>query len=226
MRKSLTLLLIACGLIVVVRFIPNPEDSEPTTPPLSNRTEEKPVMPPAPLSMGQGIRQPTVEELEDEKRFVDRQVLLAGEWLNSADVKEQVAGAEQLSAYPTAEAEILLASSLTTAFDSAVRVAAAISLQSFPQASAKTLDALLAALADSSPEVQSAATNSLQSLATRLDRRTPRFKKIVVGMKRQASNRYLLPETRQSILEFIKDWDSEPTAPTQRISQKGGQHHP
>ena len=144
------------------------------------------IQAPYPLVRGQGTRPPTPEELADEQSYRDAQVQLAGEWLNSASVEEQVAGAEQLSAFPTPEAELLLATALTTAFDPTVRVAAAVSLHAFPQASAKATEALLAALADSSPEVQSAAVNTLQSLATRSDRLSTRFKAVLAGLKKQA----------------------------------------
>ena len=219
MKIALSLLvLIACLSFAMLKLMPS-RKPVPEIPKPSTVASQAAIQAPYPLVRGQGTRPPTPEELADEQSYRDAQVQLAGEWLNSASVEEQVAGAEQLSAFPTPEAELLLATALTTAFDPTVRVAAAVSLHAFPQASAKATEALLAALADSSPEVQSAAVNTLQSLATRSDRLSTRFKAVLAGLKKQAGNRYLNPETRQAVTEFLADWDSanpltNPNTPT------------
>ena len=220
MKTALSLLvLLACVGFAVFKLMPG-RKPVPEIPNSSTVASQAATPAPYPLVRGQGTRPPTPEEMADEQSYRDAQVQLAGAWLNSANVEEQMAGAEQLSAFPTPEAELLLATALTTAFDPTVRVAAAVSLHSFTQPSARATDALLAALADSSPEVQSAAVNTLQSLATRSDKRSTRFKAVLAGLKKQVGNRYLNPETRQSVTEFLADWDSanqstKPRTPTQ-----------
>ena len=71
------------------------------------------------------------EEIEEAIRTDEEQVAYAREWLESADPHQRVNGAEQLSAYPTAQAKELLVETLANDIDPEVRSAAARSLEFF-----------------------------------------------------------------------------------------------
>lgn len=147
----------------------------------------------------------TPEEIEEDARMDDEQVALARQWLESADSRQRVDGAEQLSAYPTPEAEMLLAGALATDPDPAVRSAAAQSLDAFEHPMEKTIFALLAAVEDENEDVQMSAWAALETIASNEESDSARFKKIVTGLKKKLASPRLAAETKQAILEFLKD---------------------
>lgn len=62
----------------------------------------------AAIAMNGGASAPTPEQLKEEADMQKSQVETAGEWLHSPDMQQRVEGAEQLTAYPTRDAEKLL----------------------------------------------------------------------------------------------------------------------
>lgn len=170
---------------------------------------KKPVTPPVDVRMlaEQFGSSPvlTPEQVEEDKRIDDEQVAVAGEWLRSIDVQQRIDGAEQLSAYPTAEAEKLLVDALITDIDPEVRSAAAQSLAAFESPTEAAVAALLAALEDKNEEVRLSALNTLESIATAEETGSRRYKKILAGLKKAAKSKRVPSETREVIHDFLLD---------------------
>jgi HEAT repeat protein len=150
----------------------------------------------------------TLKQVKEEAQIDKEQVTLAGGWLHSADPQQRIDGAEQLSAYPTREAENLLSGALTADPDPQVRSVAAQSLGSFKKPSEKAITALLVALEDRSQEVQMSAFNALQGIVDRQSSDSARYKKILAQMKKELASRRTAAATKQLIREFIKDQES------------------
>ncbi|WP_162144243.1 HEAT repeat domain-containing protein [Methylocaldum szegediense] len=174
---------------------------------------KKPVTPPVDLRMlaEQFGSSPvlTPEQIEEDKQIDDEQVATAGEWLRSIDVQERIDGAEQLAAYPTAEAEKLLVEALITDIDPEVRSTAAQSLSAFESPTDETIAALLAAVEDENEEVRLSALDTLESIATAEETGSRRYKKILAGLKKAAKSKRVPSETREEIRDFLLDQASD-----------------
>ncbi|MGZ8247799.1 HEAT repeat domain-containing protein [Methylomagnum sp.] len=155
--------------------------------------------------LGGGTAAPTPEQVREELQTVHSQVAAAGEALRHIDPAERVGGAEQLAAYPTREAEALLVEALAADREPTVRQAAAQSLQAIKAPGDKTTAALLAALADESPEVGANALSALQAYLVRQDRNAARYKSLMKELQRRAKDRAIPKGIRQEIGDFIKD---------------------
>ena len=131
------------------------------------------------------------------------------QWLESADSRQRVDGAEQLAAYPTPEAEMLLINTLATDPDPQVRSAAAQSLEGFEEPTEQTIAALLAALQDESEEVQMSAWATLEGIVSKEEDGSVRSRQIVASLKKQTTSPRLAADTQQAILEFLKDQSPE-----------------
>jgi HEAT repeat protein len=147
----------------------------------------------------------TPEQIEEDKRMDNEQVALASEWLRSIDPRQRIDGAEQLSAYPTAEAEILLVNALVTDIDPEVRSAAAQSLDAFERPTEKTLTALLIAVEDENEDVRMSALATLENIVAAEENGSARYKRILAGLKKKAASRRIPAETREAIRDFVRD---------------------
>jgi len=167
---------------------------------------KEPVVAPPPMeALGYGARMPTPEELEDEARYRDQQVVKANESLNDTSPEKRVGGVEQLSAFPTPESEQILINTLSLDFDPEVRRAAAQSLSAFKKPSEKAVNALLVALQDDSEAVQIGALNALMNNARKMGNGSVGFKSLLVSLSNQARAKHMKPGVRQSLLAFLKD---------------------
>lgn len=222
MRKAVLLLFLVAVLAANAAYFLlrsddglDPEAGEAA--PASVATAPPMVEPPPLEALGHGARPPTPEELEDEVRFDASRVTEADTRMHSSEVKERLAGAEQLSAYPTPDAEQILANALALDFDPEVRKTAAESLSAFEKLSGKTVSTLLSALNDDSEGVQISAWNTLQGLAQQWPNSSPQMKKLLADLAAQAASRRTKPSVGNSITAFLKD-QAIPAAP---ISQSG-----
>jgi HEAT repeat protein len=147
----------------------------------------------------------TDEQLEEEHAVEAEQVEQARIWLTDADPAERVSGAEQLSAYPTAQAEIYLLAALKEDADDEVRAAAASSLSAFKQADAKIFDGLLAALRDIDENVRFNAWSSLEILLNQPELSPKTVKKVQSALAKLVKQGRLVSETRDVIREYLQD---------------------
>jgi hypothetical protein len=150
---------------------------------------------------------PSPEQMEEDARIEREQVEMARGWLRDANPQQRVTGAEQLSAYPTSEAEKLLKESLGNDPIPEVRAAAARSLDSFEKIEEITLRALLGALEDTDADVRLNTLNALQNHYYRLDRdsKPKEAKKILADLKKRAKSPRVAVETQQAITDFLSD---------------------
>ncbi len=129
----------------------------------------------------------------------------AATWLNDAQPEQRVVGAEQLSAYPTPEAEKLLAASLANDPAPQVRAAAAQSLKFFKRVRGDTIQTLLAALEDPDEEVRFNTLKTLERYYSRLKRNPRLANEILAGLRKKAESARVPRETQQIIAGFLSD---------------------
>lgn len=213
MKKARLLILVTSGIALIFsiwlvqhHFFPSASDT-PAPPPVSR----PPVMVPdlqmlAARAMGDVI-EPTPEEIEEEKRVTQEQIETASAWLSDANPEQRVTGAEQLSAYPTPEAEKLLVESLANDSVPEVRAEAAQSLDSFEKLEESTVQALLAALEDPDEDVRENALSTLQGLHDRLegDGKIKDAKKIFAGLKKKSRSPQVPAEMQKNIRDYLRD---------------------
>lgn len=205
-RKTLLILLFL--LVVAVNGVrywlsSETEEAEPPVP-VSVATQPK-VVPPPPEMLGQGVRMPTPEELEDEARFTAQQVEKIKNWVADSSVERRVAGVEQLAAYQTPESEASLVGALALDFDPEVRRMSAQSLASFKEPTEKTVKALVDALHDDEGRVQVEALNTLMVYVSRMPNASPAFKALYASLSKQAKSKDLKNNTRKILRAFLQD---------------------
>jgi HEAT repeat protein len=157
--------------------------------------------------IGNGVAKPTPEQEKEAAQIDQEQVKAATAWLSDADPERRVAGAEQLAAYPTPEAEKRLAESLAHDQAPEVRAEAARSLDAFIKPEAKTVQALLSALEDPDENVRQTALGVLQSLRQRLedDGKNKAAGKVLAGLKKRSKSSRVPNETRKEIADYLRD---------------------
>jgi hypothetical protein len=201
------LLTIAISITAAIYITSFKEDA----PPVALQPPAAPQTPPPDLQMlaaqmVNGVAAPTPEQVEEDARVEKEQVETAAAWLQDADSKQRVAGAEQLAAYPTPEAEKLLAETLGSDLTPEVRAAAAQSLDSFKKLQESTIRVLMDALEDPDEDVRLGALNTLQSRYARLDGVKPvEAKNILASLKKKAKSPQVPLETQQIIVDFLHD---------------------
>lgn len=214
MRKSVLFLALAAVVAAnAAYFLLMPdwsaEEAEPPAPPAA----AAPAAEPPPLeTLGHGARPPTPEELEEEAHYNDAQVAQANTQIHSQQTEERITGAEQLSAFPTPEAEQILSDALALDFEPEVRKAAAQSLSAFKNPTEKTRSALLAALGDDDEEVQIRALNTLLGIAAKWENHSPQMKKLRADLAAQAASGRTKPPVREAIRAFLKDLEAASAA--------------
>jgi hypothetical protein len=157
---------------------------------------------------GGGFAPVTDEQLAEEKQIVSEQIAEARVWLEDADAQQRINGAQQLSAYPTLEAEHLLVATLATDADAGVRIAAIESLGFIKKPKTATIDALLAAMQDMDEDVRFNAFNTLQTLVNRAETDPKTGKKILAQLKRLMVKGMVDSDSRDAIREFLQDQDA------------------
>lgn len=159
------------------------------------------------LAMQQGgVAAPTEEQIIEEKQVIAEQVATAGTWLSNPDAQQRHNGAEQLSAYPTPEAEIMLLKALSTDANATVRSAAAESLSAFESLSIPAIAGLLAAMDDKNESVQFSALSTLQKQAFDEEQNPSKhYKMIIHGLKKRQVSTHLSADMRNAVTGFLAD---------------------
>lgn len=155
-----------------------------------------------------GFSAPTDEQLLEEQQVIAEQIEEAKLWLADVDAKQRISGAEQLSAYPTPEAERLLVMVMKTDPDAGVRSAAAESLAFVKKPKPSSIDALLLAMQDMDEEVRSIAFSTLQTIVNRAETE-PKTSKLIFGkLKRLMGKGMVDSDSRDAIREFLQDQEA------------------
>jgi HEAT repeat protein len=149
--------------------------------------------------------EPSEAHLREEKQIESSQVATAGQWLISVDALQRHNGAEQLSAYPTPEAEKMLLTALRTDTDAKVRSTAAESLSAFESLSIPAILGLLAAMDDKNENVQFNAFSTLQNQVANEEGKTKRYQIIMQGLRKKAKSARLSEDMRNAVRGFIED---------------------
>lgn len=183
-------------------------------PPPVVKSLEKPV-PPSPEELPMLLERMaappplTPEEIAEDARMDAEQVAHAQAWLESADPQQRIDGAEQLSAYPTAEAEKLLVETLLNDSEPEVRSAAARSLEYVENPAARTLDAMQQALENDNEAVAVDVLNTLAAYVAREPYASERATAIIDRLK-QVAQAGLLQGNAATVLEnFLQDQSAD-----------------
>jgi HEAT repeat protein len=147
----------------------------------------------------------TPEEIKEEARMDDEQVMRARKRLESPDPQQRLYGAEQLSAYPTPRAEKLLVKALLNDTEPQVRSAAAHSLDYFEHPRTKTLNALLFVLKDGNEEIGLDALNTLVAYFDREPYGSKRAMLIIKKLEQLVRSGQLQGRVQTSIERFLAD---------------------
>lgn len=149
---------------------------------------------------------PLMPEQIEEERQTTKELVAAALWeLNSGETAQRIAGAEQLAAYPTLEAEAALTQVLTGDPEAEVRSMAAQSLGSVKKPSDATLTALMGVLEDENEDVRQQALLTLQRFLVGSDERTERHRKILAGLKASADSRSTPRDIRKALRDILED---------------------
>ena len=169
-----------------------------------------PAKPPVDLSliaerMRSGGQYLTPEQVREETELRNEQVKAAEGSLDSVDIEERIAGAEQLAAYPTPEGEKLLNKALEGDMEQEVRQAAAVSLGYVKKPKSETISLLLLSLRDPAEEVRSAALETLSRYFAHDERGANQANQIVKGLKKAAKSNRTPPDIREDIRNWLKE---------------------
>ncbi len=143
-------------------------------------------------------------EIQDQQRIIDHQVKKAQSWLEDDSYQRRLAGARQLSAYPTSEAELALNLALQDQH-SEVRAAAALSLSYFKTLNNVTLNRLIGSLEDSSLTVQQNALHTLSHYLSAHASNQPDLQFILRSLQERSHSTLLKEPTRQALLSLLTD---------------------
>lgn len=152
-----------------------------------------------------GMAPLTPAQRAEERQTYAEQAAIALAWLRSTERHVRVEGAEQLGAYPTAEAGKALAKSLAQDPSPEVRAAAAASLAYFQRPGEAAIRNLLAALRDVSAEVRQAALGTLEVYIEVLDADSATRRRILRELGKLAKSRRLDPEMKADLRELLAD---------------------
>lgn len=148
------------------------------------------------------------QQLDEEQAIIAEQVEQARVCLSDADPAERLVGAEQLSAYPTPQAEGYLLDALKNDDDAAVRAAAANSLGSFKEPGNRVFDGLLLALQDGDEAVSFNAWSSLGILLNRPSLAERTSNNVQVKLRRLLKKAHLTMDMRDSVQEYLQEQQS------------------
>jgi HEAT repeat protein len=148
-------------------------------------------------------RQPTPEELEEEKQYNREQASALAKDMDDPNPEKRLEAVEQLGAYPSTEAEDLLTLALVQDGDVRVREMAARTLDTLDEPSTHAIDALLQAIEDNAVEVQQASLLTLERwLTDEADKARPA--RIVRGLKQAAHSNRLAEETKEYLQDLLE----------------------
>jgi HEAT repeat protein len=204
----IVLLLIPATVLIKLMSFPAPTQDNDQGTPQKPAPAPAAIMPDLPRLAAQANKKAparSTEAVEEEKRVIQEQVEAARVWLNDANPEQRLTGAEQLSAYPTPEAEKLLSEALSRDPAPSVRAAAAQSLKFFKRVQVDTLQILLAALEDADEEVRFTAQKTLQRQYSRMRKKPSEAKALLENFRKQAESPRVSKETKASIMDFVHD---------------------
>lgn len=150
-----------------------------------------------------GVAPPSAASIAEERRVVGDQVSSALIWLRSAEVKQRIEGAEQLGAYPTADAERALIAHLHSDPSPEVRVAAANSLGFFSAPSDSAIRALVRALEDHHADVSAAALSTVQIVLQGLGPDSVRARQLLRYVRQAIRSRKMDSEIREQLQSLL-----------------------
>jgi len=186
----------------------------PSIPPPQAAPSKSKAKPPPDFSMvaeriqALAYRQPTPEELEEEKQYNRRQASGLAQDLDDPNPDKRLRAVEQLGAYPSAEAEDLFTQALVQDGDVRVREMAARTLDTLDEPSTHAIDALLQAIEDDAVEVQQASLLTLERwLTDEADK--ARQARIVDGLKQAARSNRLAEETKEYLQELLEQAETD-----------------
>lgn len=154
---------------------------------------------------GQGAITATPEVDAEERMIEQNQVETAATWLQDPNSEQRVSGAEQLSAYPTKEAEDHLVAALRNDTSAEVRAAAARALDYLERWGEWTTPSLLDALDDPDEAVRFNAFSSLQGHYYRLGGASQEADSLLGSLHEHMRSTHTPLDTRQWIRELLDD---------------------
>lgn len=191
-----------------------PPLAPPQNPPISAggqpaNTPASAIPGPAGTAVGTAPQQLAAEQARQDEQDAQEAI----ELLHDPDPGKRVQAAEQLSAYQTAQSQAELVQALRGDAAAAVREAAAQSLVLFEEPAHETWSALLAALEDASPDVQSAAVATLETLLMQYDEKPSRVAWVRKAIKDSVTSRKLARDTREAMESMIEQWEDAEASP-------------
>jgi len=157
------------------------------------------------MNLNGGMSAPAPEQQAEERRAAAEQVKLARTWLKSTSVQSRIDGADQLGAYPTAEAEKALIDHLRSDPSPEVRVAAANSLGFFNAPSEAATQALVRALEDHHADVGAAALSTVQIVLQSLGNDSVRARQLLKHIRQAARSRKMDSEIREQVQSLLNN---------------------
>ena len=155
------------------------------------------------INLNGGMSAPAPEQQAEERRAAAEQVKLARTWLKSTSVQSRIDGAEQLGAYPTAEAEKALVDHLRSDPSPEVRVAAANSLGFFNAPSEAATQALVRALEDHNADVGAAALSTLEIVLQAAESDPGRARQLHKKIRQAVRSRKIDAEIREQLRSLL-----------------------
>lgn len=125
----------------------------------------------------------TPADIEDQANIINDQIANARRWLESRDAMTRIKGAEQLSAYPTEEAENLLVATFLSEREPEVRVAIVRTLAYVKTPQQNTLAHLYGALENDTEEVQMQVLHTITTYVAREPYASKRANEIIGRLK-------------------------------------------
>ena len=152
-----------------------------------------------------GAALPSAASIAEDRRVVGEQVASALTWLESVEVKRRIEGAEQLGAYPTADAERALIAHLRNDPSPEVRIAAANSLGFFNAPSEAATLALVRALEDHHADVSAAALSTVEIVLKAAEADPVRARQLHKYIRQAARSRKMDPEILEQVQSLLNN---------------------
>ena len=150
-----------------------------------------------------GLTRSSADTIAEDRRVVGDQVASALIWLERAEIKMRVEGAEQLGAYPTTEAERALIAHLRNDLSAEVRIAAANSLGFFNAPSEPSTQALVRALEDHNADVGAAALSTLEIVLQAAESDPGRARQLHKKIRQAVRSRKMDTEIREQLRSLL-----------------------
>jgi len=216
MKKFSWKIITALGvaIVLVTAAIHHALKPPPSAPTQATPLDSEAAKAPPDLSMlaeriqAMAYRQPTPEELEEEKQYNREKALALSDDQHDPDPNKRIVAVEQLGAYPSAEAEDLLIQALAQDGDASVRKMAAQTLDTLDNPSLRAIDALLQAIEDDAVEVQQASLLTLEKWLND-DADKARHARLVSALRHAARSQHLAEDSRQYLQELLEPLETD-----------------